>query len=343
MGLIDQLLVRATTAALYQTLVREEAARPARSPAASTPRLGNMFDIKGPMLWTVRVDPRCRQDGRRDPRARSTRSARLQTAPGHQAKLELALVKTALAALRRLRRQLDAALRPRQPARRLRAVRRRPGAHQHDPGGARQGHGGRREGRGEPLVRAEQSDVDRQPAGGQAVERREVRDERRMAAALAVGSALGCRRRVRPPAPPRQRANAAARPALGPERPFTPPPRVERTLPNGLRVVAVRYVTVPKVSVVLTRALGAGRRSGGEGRPRAVRRRRRRRRARRRATARPMQAGRVRHGREPDRRGRSGLVVVHHARACRNAADDARRARRRRAATRRSRRTRSIC
>ena len=30
------------------------------------------------------------------------------------------------------------------------------------------------------------------------------------------------------------------RPAVGPERPFTPPPRVERTLPNGLRVVAVR-------------------------------------------------------------------------------------------------------
>jgi zinc protease len=42
------------------------------------------------------------------------------------------------------------------------------------------------------------------------------------------------------------------RPAVGPERPFTPPPRVERTLANGLRVVAVRYPTVPKVSVVLT-------------------------------------------------------------------------------------------
>ena len=42
------------------------------------------------------------------------------------------------------------------------------------------------------------------------------------------------------------------RPAVGPERPFTPPPRVEKTLGNGLRVVAVRYPTVPKVSVVLT-------------------------------------------------------------------------------------------
>jgi zinc protease len=42
------------------------------------------------------------------------------------------------------------------------------------------------------------------------------------------------------------------RPAVGPERQFTPPPRVEKTLANGLRVVAVRYATVPKVTAVLT-------------------------------------------------------------------------------------------
>ncbi len=48
-----------------------------------------------------------------------------------------------------------------------------------------------------------------------------------------------------PPAPP-------ARPAVGPERPFAPPPRVERTLPNGLRVVIARFATVPKVSAFLT-------------------------------------------------------------------------------------------
>lgn len=47
-------------------------------------------------------------------------------------------------------------------------------------------------------------------------------------------------------------AQATPKPAVGPERPFTPPPRVERTLPNGLQVVTVRYPTVPKVSVVLT-------------------------------------------------------------------------------------------
>jgi zinc protease len=47
-------------------------------------------------------------------------------------------------------------------------------------------------------------------------------------------------------------APATPRPAIAPERPFAPPPRAERTLSNGLRVVAVRYATVPKVSVVLT-------------------------------------------------------------------------------------------
>ena len=46
-------------------------------------------------------------------------------------------------------------------------------------------------------------------------------------------------------------AGPSARPAVAPEKPFAPPPRAERTLPNGLRVVAVRYATVPKVSVVL--------------------------------------------------------------------------------------------
>ena len=41
-------------------------------------------------------------------------------------------------------------------------------------------------------------------------------------------------------------------PAVGPERPFTPAPRVERTLPNGLRVITLRHATVPKVTAMLT-------------------------------------------------------------------------------------------
>jgi zinc protease len=42
------------------------------------------------------------------------------------------------------------------------------------------------------------------------------------------------------------------RPAVGPERPFQLAPRVERTLPNGLRVVVTRQTAVPKVTVMLT-------------------------------------------------------------------------------------------
>jgi len=45
---------------------------------------------------------------------------------------------------------------------------------------------------------------------------------------------------------------AADRPAVGPERPFQLAPRVERTLANGLRVIATRQTAIPKVSITLT-------------------------------------------------------------------------------------------
>jgi predicted Zn-dependent peptidase len=53
-------------------------------------------------------------------------------------------------------------------------------------------------------------------------------------------------------APAAAQPAAPGRPAVGPERAFAPPPRVERTLSNGLRVIVVRFATVPKVSVFLT-------------------------------------------------------------------------------------------
>lgn len=40
-------------------------------------------------------------------------------------------------------------------------------------------------------------------------------------------------------------------PPVGPERPFAPAARAERTLPNGLQVIALRHATVPKVTVIL--------------------------------------------------------------------------------------------
>ena len=47
-------------------------------------------------------------------------------------------------------------------------------------------------------------------------------------------------------------ASAQERPAVGPERPFQLAPRVEKTLPNGFRVIVARQTGVPKVSVMLT-------------------------------------------------------------------------------------------
>jgi zinc protease len=47
-------------------------------------------------------------------------------------------------------------------------------------------------------------------------------------------------------------AFAQERPAVGPERPFQLAPRVEKTLPNGLRVIVTRQTAVPKVTVTLT-------------------------------------------------------------------------------------------
>jgi predicted Zn-dependent peptidase len=47
-------------------------------------------------------------------------------------------------------------------------------------------------------------------------------------------------------------ASAQDRPAVGPERPFQLAPRVERTLPNGLRVIVTRQTAIPKVSITLT-------------------------------------------------------------------------------------------
>jgi zinc protease len=45
---------------------------------------------------------------------------------------------------------------------------------------------------------------------------------------------------------------AQGRPAVGPEKPFQLAPRVERTLANGLRVIATKQTAIPKVSITLT-------------------------------------------------------------------------------------------
>ena len=47
-------------------------------------------------------------------------------------------------------------------------------------------------------------------------------------------------------------ASAQERPPVGPEQPFQLAQRVERTLPNGLRVIVARQAIIPKVTVTLT-------------------------------------------------------------------------------------------
>jgi zinc protease len=46
-------------------------------------------------------------------------------------------------------------------------------------------------------------------------------------------------------------AQTASLPAVGPERPFAPAARAERTLSNGLQVITLRHATVPKVTAIL--------------------------------------------------------------------------------------------
>ena len=46
--------------------------------------------------------------------------------------------------------------------------------------------------------------------------------------------------------------SAQERPTVGPERPFQLAPRLEKTLPNGLRVIVTKQSVIPKVTVTLT-------------------------------------------------------------------------------------------
>jgi predicted Zn-dependent peptidase len=91
MGLIDQLLVQGADSRLHQSLVQRRGLTGAVSGAVNT--LGNMFDIKGPTLWTVWLI----HDGDKKAddivRAIDEEITRLQTTPVTREELELALVK----------------------------------------------------------------------------------------------------------------------------------------------------------------------------------------------------------------------------------------------------------
>src|SRR6185503_16135257 len=106
---------------------------------------------------------------------------------------------------------------------------RRPESHQHHPERSRQGDDGGGAAGGEEIPRAVEPDVDRSAAGGgwRRPMRIRIADCGSRIAVVAALVALS----VSP-------AAGQDRPAVGPERPFQLAPRVERTLPNGLRVIA---------------------------------------------------------------------------------------------------------
>src|SRR5262249_1039363 len=166
-----------------------------------------------------------------------------QRGPGarrHRGRVEAGEDQFPLAVPREHRRRFHPRLRPRRSAGRARAVRRQPAAQQHHPARSGQGHH-RRGARGRPEVaRAGESHDDRSRSG------REHEMKARGARGWALGAPLlGASLLVASSA-------LAQVPAVGAEKPFQVAPRVEKTLPNGLRVIVTRQTVVPKVTVGLT-------------------------------------------------------------------------------------------
>ena len=163
LAVLDPLIVGDQSARLHQKLVRET--RQATAVAGAFNLLGSNWDMKGPMLYTVRVDYRPDTTADKVIAAVDEVLADIQHARHHRHRAGQRQAGAALGVLRGPRSRRPAALRPRQPARHLRPLRRRPRPHQHHPHLARRGHPRRRQGGGRPLVRRHQSHHARQPSG----------------------------------------------------------------------------------------------------------------------------------------------------------------------------------
>src|SRR5215203_2863880 len=92
MGLIDQLLVQGADSRLYQSMVQKRGLTGSLSGGAN-PLLGNMFDIKGPTLWTVWLIHDADKKADDIVAAIDEEVARLQNTPVTREELDLALVK----------------------------------------------------------------------------------------------------------------------------------------------------------------------------------------------------------------------------------------------------------
>jgi zinc protease len=92
MGLIDQLLVQGQDSRLYQALVQDRGLTGSVSGGAN-PGLGSMFDVEGPVLWTVYMIHDSDKPADEIVKVIDEEIARLQNTPVTKAELELALVK----------------------------------------------------------------------------------------------------------------------------------------------------------------------------------------------------------------------------------------------------------
>jgi len=92
MGLIDQLLVQGQDSRLYQALVQDRGLTGSVSGGAN-PGLGSMFDVKGPVLWTVYMIHDSDKPADEIVKVIDQEIARLQSTPVTKEELDLALVK----------------------------------------------------------------------------------------------------------------------------------------------------------------------------------------------------------------------------------------------------------
>ena len=92
MGLIDQILVQGQDSRLHEALVQKRGLTGAVGGGAN-PLLGNMFDVKGPMLWTIYLIHDSDKTADEIIKAIDEEVTRLQTTPVTREELELALVK----------------------------------------------------------------------------------------------------------------------------------------------------------------------------------------------------------------------------------------------------------
>ena len=165
LSVLDPLLNSDDSARMYRKLVRED--RLAMSSQGGFNFLGPNWDMKGPMLYTMRVD--YFNDKTADQVLAAIESVLDDVRKNGITAAELAQAKTTMRSA--FLDDMEGGGMPLFGRANLLGVFALfdddPGAHQHHPRRARQGDARRREGRGGEVVGAGEPHVDRQPAGGQ--------------------------------------------------------------------------------------------------------------------------------------------------------------------------------